>query len=71
MCEPLREARAKVRAHLELDAVIIETDEFEMVLSPAAAVDLVLRLIKALDQLHQPDPAGWVEQELERIRSHP
>jgi hypothetical protein len=73
MIGDMREARAWVRADFEHNAVVVETldGEAELILSPEATVDLLLKMAGALDRLHraeqrQADINLWWERTLAR-----
>jgi hypothetical protein len=64
------EGRCRVRPDLDLHAVVLEVvdHECELVLSPPSAVDVLLRIIAALDQLNIAEETGdWVTHALARL----
>jgi hypothetical protein len=72
MIGDMREAWAWVRADFEYNAVVVETldGEAELILSPEATVDLLLKMAGALDRLHRAEQADidlWWERTLARL----
>ena len=74
MIGDMREVRAWVRADFEHNAVVVEMldGDAELILSPEATVDLLLKMAGALDRLHraeqrQADIDLWWERTLARL----
>jgi hypothetical protein len=66
----MREARTRVRADCELNAVVVvETldGEVEMILPPEACIDLLLKMVGALDQLQRDETADWAARALKLL----